>query len=103
MVVVWVRDPLVPRMVTVAAPTVALPDAVKLTVLLPVVEAGLKLAVTPEGKPLTLSATLPVNPPIGVTVIELVTVPPCATETLEGFADNEKFWAGVTVRVIVVL
>ena len=88
---------------TVADPTVAMPDAVKLTVLLPVVEAGLKLAVTPEGKPLALRATLPVNPPVGVTVIELVTVPPCATEALEGFADKEKFWAGETVRVIVVL
>jgi len=90
-------------MVTVAEPTVAVPEAVKLTVLVPVVETGLKVAVTPEGKPLALRATLPVNPPLGVTVIELVTVPPWATETLEGLADNEKFWAGTTVRTIVVL
>ena len=103
MVVLWERDPLVPRIVTVAEPTVAVLEAVKLTLLVPVVEAGLKLAVTPDGKPLALRATLPVNPPMGVTVIELVTVPPCATETLEGLADKEKFWAAVTVRVIVVL
>jgi len=71
-------------------PVVALFAAVKVNVLVPVVDEGLKLAVTPEGKPLALRATLPVNPPIAVTVMELVAVPPWATETLEGLADNEK-------------
>ena len=43
MVVVWLSVPLVP--VTVADPSVAVPEAVKVRVLVPVVDAGLKLAV----------------------------------------------------------
>jgi hypothetical protein len=34
----------------------------------PLTELGLKLAVAPVGKPLTLNATGPVNPPTAVTV-----------------------------------
>jgi hypothetical protein len=90
MVAVCESVPLTPVTVTVAAPRVALLDAVKVSVLVPVVEAGLKAAVTPAGKPLALNATLPVNPPEGVTVIVLVVVPPCATETLDGLADKAK-------------
>src|SRR3954467_5453658 len=46
---------LLPLMVTVALPNVAADDAVSVSVLvLPVVEAGLKLAVTPAGRPLAL-------------------------------------------------
>jgi len=77
--------------VTFAVPAVAVLEAVNVTVLVPVVDAGLKLAVTPEGKPLALRATLPVNPPEGVTVTVLLDVPPCATDTLAGLADREKF------------
>ena len=84
------RVPLVPVTVTFAVPVVAVLAAVNVNVLVPVVDDGLKLAVTPEGKPLALRVTLPVNPPIAVTVMELVAVPPWATETLEGLADNEK-------------
>ena len=48
--VVRVRPPPVPVTVTVAAPSVAVLDAVKVSVLLPpVVDDGLKLAVTPLG------------------------------------------------------
>jgi hypothetical protein len=40
-------------------------DAVKVTLLkVPVVDAGLKVAVTPLGRLLALKATLPANPPI---------------------------------------
>jgi hypothetical protein len=54
-------------MVTFAEPNVAAPEAVKVTVLLvPVVEVGLKLAVTPLGSPVALKATLLVNPPARV-------------------------------------
>jgi hypothetical protein len=63
--------------VTFAGPVVAVAEAVKVSVLVPVVEAGLNAAVTPLGKPLAVSATLPVNPPRGVTEIVLVPVPPC--------------------------
>jgi len=81
-VVVCVSVPLTPVIVIVAAPRVAVPEAVKVRVLVPVVEAGLKAAVTPAGNPLALSDTLPVNPPEGVTVIVLVPVAPCVTVAL---------------------
>jgi len=76
--------------VTVAAPRVAVLDAESVRVLEPVVEAGLKTAVTPVGNPLALRATLPLKPPDGVTVMTLVTVEPWFTKTLAGLADSEK-------------
>jgi len=75
-VAVCVSEPLVPVTVTVAAPVAAVAEAVKVRVLVPVVDVGLKLAVTPLGKPLALRATLPVKPLPGVTVTVLVAVPP---------------------------
>ena len=72
-------------------PVAAVLDAVKVSVLVPVVDVGLKLAVTPDGNPLAVSATVPLNPFSGDTVIVLLPVPPCATETLAGLADKEKF------------
>jgi len=51
-------------MVTFAEPNMAVPEAVKVTVeLVPVVEGGLKVAVTPLGNPLALKVTLLVKPP----------------------------------------
>jgi hypothetical protein len=88
-VVVWLRLPLVPVTVTVAVP-VAVLDAVKVRVLVPVVDAGLKLAVTPVGRPLALSATDPVNPFDGVTMMVLLLLAPCVTDRLAGDADKEK-------------
>jgi hypothetical protein len=67
---------------------VAVADAVNVSVLPAVVDAGLKLADTPAGRPLTPSATLPVNPPVRVTVMVLEAVPPCVTVALA--ADREK-------------
>src|SRR5262249_27794765 len=53
--VVRVRPPPVPVTVMIAAPTAAALEAVKFKALLvPVVEVGLKLAVTPLGNPLAL-------------------------------------------------
>jgi hypothetical protein len=72
----------------VAAPSVAVLEAVNVRVLVLVVEAGLKAAVTPAGNPLALSATEPVNPPEGVTVIVLVPVDPRVTAAL--VADKVK-------------
>src|SRR5215831_10759955 len=81
--VVCVRPPPVPVTVTVAAPRVAVPEAVKVsTLLVPVAEAGLKLAVTPLGNPLALKATLPVKPPVRVIVIVLVPLAPRLTVRL---------------------
>jgi hypothetical protein len=80
-VVVRVVEPDTAEIVTVAAPTVAVPDAVNVTVEeLPVVEAGLNDAVTPLGSPLALNATEPVKL---VREIETVEVPlaPRATDS----------------------
>jgi len=66
-VVVRVNAPAVAVMATFAEPNVAALEAVKVTVeLAPVVEGGLKLAVTPLGNPLALKVTLPTNPPTRV-------------------------------------
>ena len=86
-VVVWVRLPDVPVMVTVAGPTVAVLDAVRVNVLLVGALAGLKDAVTPAGRPLAERATDPAKLLSGVTVIVLVPVAPCTT--LADEADSE--------------
>ncbi len=87
--------------VTVTAAAAAVLVAVNVTVLVPVVETGEKAALTPVGNPVALKATLPVNPPVGVTVIVLVAVPPCPTETLAGLAASEKSACPGTVSVTV--
>src|SRR5262245_12962683 len=95
MVAVWHRAPLVPVIVMVAGPSVAVVDALKVTLLLvPVVDAGVKLAVTPAGSPVALSATLPVNPPVCVIVIVLLALAPRFTVTAEGLAESEKSGVG---------
>jgi hypothetical protein len=98
-----VRVPLVPVIVTVAAPRVAVLDAVKVSVLVPVVEAGLNAAVTPAGNPLVVKATLPVKPPVGATVIVLTAVAPRLIDVVAGLAEMEKFGVAgaLTVKLIV--
>lgn len=76
MVTAWVRVPLVPVTVTFAVPVVALLEAVNVSVLVVVVDAGLNAAVTPAGSPLIANATLPIKPPLGVTVMASVAVAP---------------------------
>src|SRR5215510_12495844 len=89
--VVRVRPPPVPVTVTVAAPRVAVLEVVNVnTLLVPVAEAGLKLAVTPPGNPLALKATLPVKPPARVIVIVLVPLAPRLIVKLEGLGETEK-------------
>lgn len=80
--------PDVPVIVTDEVPVVAVELAVKVTTLLPVVGFVPKLAVTPLGRPDAERVTLPVNPPVGFTVIVLVPLPPCVTVTLVGEADS---------------
>jgi len=105
MVVVRVSVPLVPVTVTVALPVVAAADAVKVSVLVPVVGFVLNAAVTPVGTPLALSVTLPVNPPVGTTVMVLLAAaPPCTTVKLAGLGDSVKLGVLlITVRLIVVV
>src|SRR5262245_57931495 len=89
--VVRVRPPPVPVMVTVVAPRVAVTEAVNVnTLLVPVAEAGLKLAVTPLGSPLALKATLLVNSPLRVIVIATVPLAPRLIVRLEGFGESAK-------------
>src|SRR5580700_5112853 len=78
-------------MVTVVGPVVAEPLAVRVKVLVLVVLVGLNDAVTPLGKvEVTARLTLPVKPPVGFTVIVLVSLPPWATLKEVGFADSVK-------------
>ena len=75
-VVVAVRLPEVPVMVTVAAPVVAVALAVSVRTLVPVVGFVPNVAVTPLGRPDAASVTLPLNPFTSVTVMVLVPLPP---------------------------
>jgi hypothetical protein len=74
-------------MVTVAGPSVAVLDAVSVSVLLVVALAGLKDAVTPAGRPLAERATDPLKLFSGVTLTVLV--PDVPWTTLADVADNE--------------
>ena len=87
-VVVCVKLPEMPVIVTVALPIAAL-DAVKVSVLAVEVLAGLNDAVTPLGRPLAVRATAPLKPPMGDIEIALVPLPPGATLTLLGEANRE--------------
>jgi hypothetical protein len=60
--VVSVRSPEVPVMVSVLVPAVAVLLAIRVRALFPVVEVGEKEAVTPLGKPDSERFTVPVNP-----------------------------------------
>ena len=101
-VVVLVRLPEVPATVTVTLPVVAVPPAVSVKVLVPVVLPGLKAGVTPLGKPEADKLTLPLKPLSGFTVIVLVPLEPCVMVRLLGEAERVKFGGGFTVRESVV-
>lgn len=87
-VVVALRLPLVPVIVTVAEPAVAELLAVRVKTLAPVVGLVPNAALTPLGRPLAASVTLPLNPFAGFTVIVLVPEAPCAIERLPGESDK---------------
>lgn len=73
-------DPEMPVTVTVTGPpSVAVLAAVSVNVLVLVAGFAEKLAVTPEGNPATLKATLDVNPFAGVIVTASVVLLPCAS------------------------
>src|SRR5215470_15666624 len=75
MEVVWVRLPPVPLIVTLTLPVAAVALAVRVRMLLPVVELGLNEAVTPLGSgEVTDKPTELLKPFAGLTVI--VVVPP---------------------------
>jgi hypothetical protein len=91
-------------MVTVAVPVAALALAVRVRVLAELAGFGLKLAVTPVGRPDAERVTFPLKPLIELIVIVLEALLPCTTLKEAGLEDNEKFFAaGVTVRLIVIV
>jgi hypothetical protein len=86
--VVWLNVPDVPVIVIDDVPVVAVELAVKVTTLLPVVGFVPKLAVTPAGRADVERDTLPVKPPLGVTVIVELPLLPWVTVKLLGEADS---------------
>ena len=80
-IVLAVVDPLVPVTVTVALPTVAVLEAVKVSVLPadPVTDVGLKTAVTPAGRPVAVKVIALLKPLMDETVMLLVAEVPCIT------------------------
>ena len=96
------RLPEVPEMVTVAVPAVAELLAVSVSRLVPVVGFIPNAAVTPLGRPDATSVTAPVKPPVGLTVIVLVPMPPWAMLKVLSAAESVKPGA-MTVIVAVLL
>jgi hypothetical protein len=89
-VVVCVKEPDTPVIVTVVVPVAAVAPTVNVRVLVLVVGFGLKAAVTPDGSAELLKVTLPLKPSRSLTVIVLVPVAPCFTVSEFGFALRAK-------------
>jgi hypothetical protein len=85
-----VSAPDVPLTVTFTVPVAAPALAVSVNVLELDVGFGLKLAVTPLGKPDAERVTLPVKPFVGVMLIVLVPLLPCVIVRLLGEGDRLK-------------
>lgn len=83
--------------------TGAVPVAVMVMVLAPVVVTGLKDADMPVRKPLADRVTGPLKPLSPVTVIVLLWLPPWGTLNLFGESAKEKSGGGETVTVKVVV
>ena len=81
-------------MITVEVPVAAELLAASVNVLVPVVVAGLNVAVTPLGMPVADRPTLPVKPLSAATEIVLVPLAPCVTVRLVGDAERLKSAAG---------
>jgi hypothetical protein len=87
-VVLAVRLPEVPLIVTVDVPTVAELLAVSVSTLVPVVGFVPKDAVTPLGRPDAARVTLPLNPPALVTVTVSVALLPWVTDKLDAEGES---------------
>jgi hypothetical protein len=100
-----VRLPDVPVMVTVTGLVVTAAESVAVSVstCVPATVPAAKPAVTPLGKPEAARATVPEKPPVGVTVMVLVPLPPWAIDTEVGEAESVKLGATTTVRAMVVV
>src|SRR5712691_5803111 len=84
----WLSEALVPVMVRVEAPTAA-EAVVEMFRVLPENDP-----LAPEGRPLTLNETLPVNPPEGFTATMKLVDPPWTTDCEGGATVSEKSGLG---------
>jgi hypothetical protein len=75
--------------------------AISVSTSVPAAEPAAKDDVTPVGKPVAESATLPENPPTLVTEIVLLPLLPCATEIDTGDGESVKLGAAFTVTMTV--
>ena len=100
-VVLAVKLPDVPVMVTVAVPVVAVLLAVSVRTLLPVVGFVPKDAVTPLGKPEAARVTLPLNPFTSFTEMVLEPLLPCVSDRLLGEADSVKLGVAEPARRLI--
>jgi hypothetical protein len=87
-VVVFVKLPDLPVIVTVSVPVVAVLLVASVNVLVAVAGFGLNDAVTPLGSPDADKLTLPLKPFCGVTVIVLTPPAPCVMLKLLGDAER---------------
>ena len=101
-VVVAVKLPDVPVMVTVAVPVVAVLLAVSVRTLVPVVGFVPNAAVTPLGKPDAARVTLPAES-VRRSVTEIVLEPllPCVTDRLLGESDSVKLGVADPARRLI--
>ena len=92
-------------MVTLEVPAVAMLLAANVSVLVPVVLVGLKVAVTPLGRPEAIRATLPAKLFSFETEMVLVPLRPCVIARVVGEAERLKSGvaeaAGVSVYIFV--
>ena len=104
MAVVWVTPPPVAVTVMVVTPVTAVLLAERVSVELPLpgaaIEAGLKLAVTPEGNPEADKETAELKPPLTLVVIVLLPEAPSTIESVAGDAARLKSGC-VTVNAMV--
>jgi len=98
-VVLALRVPEVPVIVSVVVPVGVVLPAVRVRTLLEVAGFGLKEAVTPVGSLEVVSVTLPENPLTGVMVTVLVPLLPCVMVALFGEGESVKFGVPFTVRL----
>jgi hypothetical protein len=100
-VVVRIKLPDVPVIVTVDVPTTAELDAASVTKAVPATLPALKDAVTPPGRPDAARLTLPLKPFCALPVIVLAPLLPCVRLTLAGDTESVKLVGGVIVSAIV--
>lgn len=89
-VVVLVRLPELPVMITLTVPAVAVGLAESVNVLLIEALAGLNVAVTPAGRPDADKVMVPLKPPNGAIEIALVVLAPCTRVAVFGEAARPK-------------